>query len=119
MTPEARLQYAIRVALGRRPDVLLWRNQTGVAQHSGRTISYGLTPGGTDLVGILTTDGIGRALFIEVKSARGRLSLRQQQFRDLVIARGAVYIEARSVPDVLQAIASAQAVRIECVPSPP
>ena len=38
---------------------------------------------------------------IEVKTPKGRLSEHQKAFRDRVVAAGGVYIEARSVEDVM------------------
>ena len=42
----------------------------------------------------------GRHVWIEVKTAKGRLSKDQEKFRDEVEAYGGVYIVARSVEDV-------------------
>lgn len=42
----------------------------------------------------------GRTVYIEVKTARGRLSAAQLSFREAVVAHGGEYIVARSVSDV-------------------
>jgi hypothetical protein len=103
---EQQIQNQIRAALGELPDVrCLWRNHTGRVQDlNGRWHTFGLAVGGADLVGILTVNGRGIALFIEVKAARGRLSDEQVHFGRAVTNAGAIHIVARSVQDVLDAL---------------
>ena len=57
-------------------------------------------PGIADIMGI-TFDG--KALAVECKSEKGRLSVNQMEFRDEWIARGGVYALARSVEDLREA----------------
>lgn len=82
--------------------VLCWDNPTGVAFRCRAVISYGL-PGSPDILAIVGP--FGRFLGVEVKSGKGCLSRAQKRFRDAAIARGGVYIVARSVQDVLDAVA--------------
>lgn len=101
---EAQIQQAIRLALGREHDVLLYRNSVGVAQApDGRTQRFGLCPGSSDLVGIGPG---GRFLALEVKTERGRVSPEQQRFIDLVNARGGIGAVVRS-PEQARAVVEA------------
>jgi Holliday junction resolvase len=56
----------------------------------------GSTPGVPDIVGICR----GRFVGIEVKTAKGKLSEHQEQFRDAIVREGGLYILARSTDDV-------------------
>lgn len=60
----------------------------------------GVHAGFSDLIVISS----GRVLFIEIKSAAGRLSTRQQEFRDAIKAHGLPWCMARSVDDVRAAL---------------
>ena len=120
---EREIQHAIRAALGRRRDVLLYRNDVGSVARPGprgamRTTRYGLTVGSSDLVGVLTVNGVGIALFIEVKSTSGRLSPEQLDFQALTTARGAVHLVARSVDDAVAGIDTARAALASRIASP-
>jgi len=57
-------------------------------------------PGIADIIGV-TFDG--RALAVECKSNKGRLSKAQEIFRAAWIARGGLYVLARSVDDLQEA----------------
>lgn len=101
---EAQIQQAIRLALGREHDVLLYRNSVGVAQTpDGRTQRFGLCVGSSDLIGIGPG---GRFLALEVKTERGRVSPEQQRFIDLVNARGGIGAVVRS-PEQARAVVEA------------
>lgn len=92
----------ILLAVGSMPEVRLWPRHVGCARHlhTGGIIRYGVV-GESDLDGILQG---GRRLAIEVKSGRGRLSKEQMRWRDMLIKYNALYIEARSVAQVLKEI---------------
>ena len=108
---ERDIQAAIRIALGLCPDVLLWRNAAGVTAHEGRVSRFGLAPGAADLLGILTVDGVGIFLAIEVKRPGGKLSEHQDRWRALVERRGGIYVLADSV---LAALDGIEAARVAC-----
>lgn len=95
----------ILLKVGSRPDVRLWTRVVGVgrALKTAQVIAYGV-PGETDIDGILLG---GRRIGIEVKTGRGQLSEKQIRWRDMLIKFGALYVEARSVDDVLTAIEAA------------
>lgn len=103
---ESQIQDAIRLELGRRPDlVVVWRNNIGnVEARTGYRISFGVGgPGGADLLGI---DYRGRFVAIEVKTPTGRVSPEQRKFGELVEQRGGVYLVMRSVDDARAFLAS-------------
>lgn len=82
----------LRLELGSKPDLLLFRNQSGELHEGRRHEKYGLAPGASDLIGIrqvviaprhvgLT---VGRFFALEVK-APGKLPTKEQNlFLDLV-----------------------------------
>jgi hypothetical protein len=100
--PETVLQQEIRLALGRYPDLTLWRNSTGVATVRGSTVRFGLCVGSADLIGILAPHG--RLVALEVKTATGRASDEQRMFLALVRSRGGFAALVRSVPEAIEAI---------------
>lgn len=104
---EQEIQSAIRAALGREPDVLLWRNHVGAVQDlRGRYHTFGLAPGSADLVGILRPSG--RLLALECKSAAGRLRPEQRAWLAVVRDFGGFAAVVRSVQDALDALARAR-----------
>lgn len=66
-----------------------------------RVISFG-TPGMADIGGISSPHG--RAVFIECKSGKAKLSKKQSAFKEMIKKFGGIYIEARSVEDVANII---------------
>lgn len=109
---ESQIQYAIRLALGGHPRLVLWRNNTGVAQHrnaSGKqAVRYGLCVGSSDLIGIVTMpDGTGRFVALECKAARGAPTAEQVLFLELVRKRGGFAAIVRSPQEALDAVARA------------
>lgn len=79
----------------------LWRNNVGAVRIGQRFVRFGLK-GSADLQGVLAPSG--RAVFIEVKAARGKQSPEQVAFERMVTARGAIYVLAKSVDDVRRAL---------------
>lgn len=130
-TAHNKLVDAILLHFGSHPHIILRKRNVAVAQtERGAKIKFGLK-GETDIDGIVkrsfvakgvtNPDGfqplewardltVGHYLAIEVKTGSGRLSKDQQDYRDAVIAMGAIYVEARSVEDVYTAISKALAV---------
>lgn len=103
-TPEKRVQNSVVAAFGTRNDMRLWRANAGVASYgygkNKRKVRYGV-PGQADLTGILSD---GRRLEIETKSAKGTLSDEQKNYRAIIERFGGLYIVARSVQDVTDAL---------------
>lgn len=89
----------ILFAVGSLPRVRAWPRQVGFDYL--RKIKFGLE-GETDIDGIIAPSG--RKLCIEVKTGTGRLSAAQKRYRDMVVKFGAVYVEARSVQDAVDAV---------------
>ena len=109
-TPEADLQRAVvealRLALPR--SAILHHSASEATEPGPRgakrqaiLVGMGVHPGFADLV-ILSE---GRALFLELKSVKGRLRPEQEGFRDAVIAQGFGWALVRSVDDALGALA--------------
>lgn len=118
---EQDIQAKIRLHLGQRPDLRLFRNNVGegwqgqsrrlpdgsVLLVNPRRIQFGLHTGSPDLVGLrqitITPEMVGRsvAVFvgIEVKSKRGKPSDEQAPFLAMLQAFGALAGVARSAED--------------------
>lgn len=101
---ESQIQDAVRLALGRDPDVCVWRNNCGALQDArGRFIRFGVaSPGGADLIGMFR----GRFLAIEIKTATGRQTEDQVRFQKLVESRGGIYLLVRSAEDAVAQISA-------------
>ena len=109
-TPEADAQRAIvsalRIALPRNAIVHHCANEVTEAGPRGAKrqailVGMGVHPGFADLLVISE----GRVLFLEVKSAKGRLRPEQDAFRETVLAQGFGWALVRSVDDALGALA--------------
>ena len=106
---ETTLQQQIRLALGTRPDLRLFRNNTGTLPdpRTGRPVQFGLAKGSADLIGLrtvtITPDMVGQqvAVFtsIEVKTPKGRPTAAQQNWLNMVRSLGGIAGIARSVRD--------------------
>lgn len=95
---ESQLQDAIRLELGRRPDLLVvWRNNIGTAEMRGYRVRFGVGgPGGADLIGLSYT---GQFLALEIKTPTGRQSPEQRTYEHLVQRLNGTYRILRSVED--------------------
>ena len=109
-TPEADAQRAIvtalRIALPRDAIVHHCANEVTEAGPRGAKrqailVGMGVHPGFADLLVISE----GRVLFLEVKSAKGRLRPAQDAFRETVLAQGFGWALVRSVDHALAALA--------------
>ncbi len=114
---EQDIQNAIRIEFSKRiPNGLLFRTNVGqaftgtrirknsdgsITIFDPRPFNTGLPVGFSDLFGVLPG---GRALFIEVKSPKGKPSDDQTNFLNTVSIRGAIAGVARSFEDVLKII---------------
>jgi hypothetical protein len=106
---ETTLQQQIRLALGTRPDLRLYRNNCGSLPdpRTGRLVTFGLAKGSADLIGwrtvTVTPDMVGQRLAvftsIEVKTSTGRLRPEQQAWLGVVRSAGGVAGVVRSVSD--------------------
>jgi len=111
---ETKIQQEIRLGLGTREDVRLFRNQVGQLPdpRTGRPVQFGLAKGSADLVGWktveVTPDMVGQkvAVFasLEIKTDTGRLSKHQQTWLDVVRRAGGIAGIARSVDDALRIV---------------
>ena len=117
MTSEHDIQSRIRLDFSREiPQGLLFRTNVGQSWTGSRTrknpdgsltifdprpFTTGLPNGFSDLFGVLPG---GRALFVEVKSAKGKPSEAQTRFLDVVVGAGALAGVARSFEDVVRII---------------
>lgn len=101
MKTEADIQNEIRLALV--PHAVIFRVNTGsVKTADGRFFSSGVPKGYSDLSGVRKSDG--RAIFIEVKNAKGKPSDQQIHFLKRMKEAGALCGVARSVEDAIQII---------------
>lgn len=119
---EIATQRAVMLAVGGRPDCRVFRNTLGVAWHgvvesydserlvlrNARRVKYGVqNPGGADLLGWRTVNGVARFLAIEVKSEREQTTEAQDAFLHAVIRAGGIGIVARSVEDAIRGLEDA------------
>ena len=104
-TPEREIQNNIRLDLGKRSDVIVWRNSRGVAIHdNGSHIPYGLGAGSADLVGLVSS---GRFLGLEVKTTKGKPTTDQKLWMNLVNRAGGYAVVVRSTADARDAVTAA------------
>ena len=106
---ETTLQQHIRLAVGQRSDVRLFRNNTGTLPdpRTGRPIQFGLARGSADLIGIkqvtITPDMVGQTIgvftSIEVKTPTGRVTPQQRNWLTMVRKLGGIAGIARSIRD--------------------
>ena len=106
---ETDIQQRIRLALGTRPDVRLFRNNTGTLPdpRTGRPVQFGLARGSADLIGYrtvtITPDMVGQrvAVFtsLEVKTPTGRIRPEQANWQRTVSAAGGLAAVVRSVQE--------------------
>ena len=106
---ETTLQQQIRLALGTRNDLRLFRNQVGQLPdpRTGRPVQFGLARGSADLIGwrtiTITPEMVGTQLAvftsIEVKTPTGRVRPEQHAWLGAVQAAGGIAGVARSVAD--------------------
>lgn len=101
MTEEHRIQNEIRAALS--PYAAVFRVNVGTGLTvDGRHFSTGVPPGFSDLFGVRKSDG--KAVFIEVKTAKGRPSKEQTNFINQMQLCGAVAGICRNAEDAVKLI---------------
>jgi hypothetical protein len=111
---ETDLQQRIRLALGTRPDLRLFRNNTGTLPdpRTGRPVQFGLARGSADLIGYrtvtITPDMVGQqvAVFtsLEVKTPTGRIRPEQTNWLHTIKRAGGIAAIVRSIDDARDAI---------------
>lgn len=111
---ETTLQQQIRLALGSRSDLRIFRNQVGSLPdpRTGRLVTFGLARGSADLIGWRTVTigpehiGLRLAVFtsIEVKTPTGRVRPEQSAWLGVVSGAGGLAGVARSTIDALHIV---------------
>lgn len=106
---ETDIQQRIRLAVGTRSDLRLFRNQVGQLPdpRTGRPVQFGLARGSADLIGwrtvVVTPEMVGQRLAvftsIEVKTPTGHLTPAQSAWLGTVRGAGGIAGIARSVRD--------------------
>lgn len=117
--PETRLsQNPALLAVGSRPDVLIWRQQSGVFRSyddPSRIVRVGV-PGMADAGAIvavkITPDMVGKTVGVavqpEFKTARGTQRDKQANWQAAVEQRGGVYALVRSDADMVKLVERVQ-----------
>jgi len=100
---EAALQQQIRLTLGQRDDVMLFRINVGKFRpmEGGARVIQSAPEGTPDLLGVMAP---GRAIAIEVKAPKGRQRDAQVAFQRAWEARGGIYVLAKSIEDVYRGL---------------
>jgi VRR-NUC domain len=104
MSSEAVLQQEIRLALGLRDDIMMFRINVGMfrpLEGNQRRIIRSAPEGTPDLLGVMSP---GRAFGIEVKAPKGRQREAQTAWQEAWEKRGGIYILARSLADVYKGL---------------
>lgn len=101
MTEEHKIQNEIRVALSE--FCVIFRVNVGNGYTTdGRCFSTGVPAGFSDLFGVRSSDG--RAVFIEVKTPKGRVSKKQKNFLEQMQKNGAIAGVCRSAADAVKLV---------------
>ena len=101
MTEEHRIQNEIRLALA--DTCVMFRINVGKGYTpDGRYFDTGVPRGFSDLFGVRKADG--RAVFIEVKTPRGRPTDQQKNFLETMRKSGAIAGVCRSSEEALQLV---------------
>lgn len=100
---EAVLQQEIRLALGQRQDIMMFRINVGKFRplDGGPRVIQSAPEGTPDLLGVISP---GRAFAIEVKAPRGKQRDVQVAWQVAWEKRGGIYILARSLDDVYKGL---------------
>lgn len=103
MSSEAAIQQAIRLALGQRQDIMMFRINVGKFRplDGGARVIQSAPEGTPDLIGVMSP---GRAFAIEVKTEKGKQRLVQAAWQSAWEKRGGIYVLARSVEDVYKGL---------------
>ena len=94
----------IRLSLGKRKDVVIWNNESGVATYPRSGGRAGGGKGGSDLSGMVRG---GRGIALEVKTGKATLAKDQKLFLALVRKFGGHAAVVRNVEDANREVDSA------------
>ena len=98
------LKQAIIREFRTRGDMRIWPNEPGRTQIKGRWLQFGLK-GQADITGIMLG---GRRVEIEVKVGRDKQKPDQKNYQSVIERMGGLYVLARSVDDVREALKGEQ-----------
>lgn len=116
---EAVLQQEIRLALGQRDDIMLFRINVGKFRplEGGPRVIQSAPEGTPDLLGVIhrrifgqvgdhfaVDEWVGQAFGIEVKTEKGKQRTAQVAWQNAWEKRGGIYILARSLDDVYRGL---------------
>lgn len=109
---ETILQQNIRLALGTKSNLRLFRNETGKLPdpRTGQWVQFGLAKGSSDLIGFktvkVTPDMVGQEIAqfvsLEIKTETGKLTKMQHNWLQKVKTSGGIVGVARTVKDALK-----------------
>ena len=104
MSREAVIQQEIRLALGMRDDIFMFRINVGKFRplDGGPRVIQSAPDGTPDLMGVMGPSG--KAFGIEVKAAKGKQREAQKRWQEAWEKRGGIYILARSLEDVYRGL---------------
>lgn len=107
------LKNKIRLALGRRGDIRLFNNESGLAVYETHKVRYGVGKGGSDLIGMVCMPvemggsefSFARFIALEVKTGDAKPDKDQILFMEQVRRYGGFACVVRSVRDAVDAVA--------------
>ena len=109
---ETILQQNIRLALGTKSNLRLFRNETGKLPdpRTGQWVQFGLAKGSSDLIGFktvkVTPDMVGKEIAqfvsLEIKTETGKLTKMQHNWLQKVKTSGGIVGVARTDKDALK-----------------
>ena len=105
--PHTALVAAIRLALGREPDLVLWPLKQGVASaREGHMRWYGLVKGASDILGVLGPRG--RFVALEAKTGNAVPTPEQRRFLAAITRHGGIAAVVRSVDEARSVLDAAR-----------
>lgn len=110
MKSESRIQNEIRLGLNHHAQMFRI-NAGSVRMADGRFFQTGVPKGYSDLSGFRLKDG--KAVFLEIKNARGRLQADQKRFLAAMQKKGAICGVARSVEQAINLVNGTEVQRFE------
>ncbi len=100
---ETEINFEILIAVSRLPDILCWRNNSGLLfTPTGKRVRSGVK-GSPDIIAVYR----GRFIGFEVKTETGKQSLPQKRFQAACERAGGIYAIVRSAEDALSILETA------------